>query len=276
MRVDVEPQPQPQNSLPRISVCNRVLNWNSFQGEPGRSRNCSLGNFQDFRSLSKENHYFASSPEKCLWIFFSYLPGNLALNNGGDFWWIFSGLRFPPNEARKLLKKFGENSERNSGQNPGQKFENFGELSYCDFSDLKNQVSLPRISEVGVGGRIGILHTGNALRPRSYVTRATTNQKTRQGCGCFRGLFGGSQGKLRESPGKIAGKIFPNRETLQILGFRAPGKANLPGTLGRHCLDLLPTFRAGCFLKSTVPAFSSFSEPSAAIGDARKPTRKLH
>ena len=47
---------------------------------------------------------------------------------------------------------------------------------------------------------------------------------------------------------------------LHILGFRAPGKANLPGTLGRHCLDLVPTFRAGCFLKSTVPAFSSFSD----------------
>ena len=70
----------------------------------------------------------------------------------------------------------------------------------------------------------------------------------------------GSPGKLRESPGKSAGKIFPNREMLQILGFRAPGKANLPGTLGRHCRDLVPTFRAGCFLKSTVPAFSSFSD----------------
>ena len=46
----------------------------------------------------------------------------------------------------------------------------------------------------------------------------------------------------------------------QIPGFRAPGKANLPGTLGRHCRDLVPTFCAGCSLKWTVPAFSSFSE----------------
>ena len=76
----------------------------------------------------------------------------------------------------------------------------------------------------------------------------------------FRDLFGGSQGKLRESPGKIAGNTLPNREMLQILGFRAPGKANLPGTLGWHSRDLVCTFRAGCFLKSTVPAFSSFSE----------------
>ena len=83
-------------------------------------------------------------------------------------------------------------------------------------------------------------------------------QKTREGCGCFLGLCGSSAGKFRESSGKIAGKIFPNREMLQILGFRAPGKANLPGTLGPHCRDVVPTFRAGCFLKSTVPAFSSF------------------
>ena len=52
---------------------------------------------------------------------------------------------------------------------------------------------------------------------------------------------------------------------LQILGFRAPGKANLPGTFGPHCRDLVPTFCAGCFLKSTVPAFSSFSEPSPEL-----------
>ena len=66
------------------------------------------------------------------------------------------------------------------------------------------------------------------------------SQKTREGCGCFRGLFGGSLAKLRESPGKIAGKLFLNREMLQILGFRAPGNANLPGTFGRHCRGPCP------------------------------------
>ena len=86
------------------------------------------------------------------------------------------------------------------------------------------------------------------------------SQKTREGCGCFWGLCGSSGGKFRENSGKIAGKFFPNREMLQILGFRAPAKANLPGTLGPHCRDLVPTFRAGYFLKSTVPAFSSFSD----------------
>ena len=70
-------------------------------------------------------------------VFFSCLPGNFALKKGGDFWWIFSGLRFPRNEAQKLLENFGENSEQNSGQNSGQKFKKFGDLSFCNFSDLK-------------------------------------------------------------------------------------------------------------------------------------------
>ena len=67
-----------------------------------------------------------------LWILFSYLPGNFTLKNGGDFWWIFSGLRLPWNKARKILEKFGENWEQNSGRN----IEKFGELSFCNFPDL--------------------------------------------------------------------------------------------------------------------------------------------
>ena len=42
-------------------------------------------------------------------------------------------------------------------------------------------------------------------------------------------------GVPEENSGKVPGKLlefFPNREMLQILGFRAPGKANLPRTLG--------------------------------------------
>ena len=81
----------------------------------------------------------------------------------------------------------------------------------------------------------------------------------------------------RKTPGKSrenSWKIFPNREMLQILGFRAPGKANLPGTLGRHSWDLVCTFRAGCFLKSTVPAFSSFSE-SCRTNTREKSNRHL-
>ena len=80
--------------------------------------------------------YFACSPEEFCEIFFSCLPGNFALGIFGDFWWFFSGLRLPRNEARKVLEKFGENSEQNSGQNSGRKFERFGKLSFCNFSGL--------------------------------------------------------------------------------------------------------------------------------------------
>ena len=54
---------------------------------------------------------------------------------------------------------------------------------------------------------------------------------------------GGSRGKLRESPRKTAGIIFPNREKLQILGSRAPQKGkpaeNLGSTLPGRCPHLL-------------------------------------
>ena len=123
--------------------------------------------------------------------------------------------------------------------------------------------SLPFLTAIGgckVSGSIMYMLLSAKRRPYFCKSIAIEIQKTREGCGCLRGLFGGPRGKLRESPGKIARKLFPNREMLQIPGFRAPGKANLPGTLGPHCRDLVPTFRAGCFLKSTVPAFSSFSE----------------
>ena len=49
----------------------------------------------------------ACSPEEFCEYFFSCSPGNFALKNGGDFWWIFSGLRLSRNEARKVLEKFG-------------------------------------------------------------------------------------------------------------------------------------------------------------------------
>ena len=86
------------------------------------------------------------------------------------------------------------------------------------------------------------------------IARALIHQRTREGCGCFRGLFGGypekTSGKSREN----CRKHFPNHEKLQIPGFQVPGKANLPGSLGQHCLDLVPPPSVrGVFLKSTVP-----------------------
>ena len=47
---------------------------------------------------------------------------------------------FPTKRSTKNPRKFGGNSEQNSGQNSGQKFEKFGELSFCNFSDLRKSV----------------------------------------------------------------------------------------------------------------------------------------
>ena len=77
-----------------------------------------FGGFDGFGQVSEiaSDFLLCLLSRKPLWIFSSTLPGNFALKNGGIFWWIFPGLRFPQNEARKLLKNFGENSEQNSGR----------------------------------------------------------------------------------------------------------------------------------------------------------------
>ena len=75
-------------------------------------------------------------------IFFEF-AWEFSIEKWRGFLVIFFWAPFPRNEAWKLLKKFGENSERNSGQNPGQTFEENGELSFCDFSDLKEPLNAP-------------------------------------------------------------------------------------------------------------------------------------
>ena len=90
-------------------------------------------------------------------------------------------------------------------------------LGFQRFGTGKNIAILVILCQkAGVGG----------LRQRKQVRKLETAG------GCFWDLLGGSRGKFQENHGKIAGKIFPNRDMLQSLGFRAPGKANLPRTLG--------------------------------------------
>ena len=81
---------------------------------------------------------FACSPEKFCEYFFRVCLGVLHWKVAG-FWVIFCGLRFPRNEAGKILQNFGENSKQNSGQDPGQKFakkHREEKLLFCNFSDL--------------------------------------------------------------------------------------------------------------------------------------------
>ena len=58
-------------------------------------------------------------------IFFVF-AGEFCIEKWRGFLVNSSGLRLPQNEARKILEKFGENSEQNSGQNSGRKIEKFG------------------------------------------------------------------------------------------------------------------------------------------------------
>ena len=117
--------------------------WNAQQPRKGDQlgpsiRKCSLEVQFLCITENESNSYLLPARQKNFVNIFSCLPRNFALKNGGDFWWIFSGLRLPRIEARKVLEKFGENSEQNSGQNSGRKFEKFGKLSFCHLPDLTN------------------------------------------------------------------------------------------------------------------------------------------
>ena len=89
---------------------------------------------------------------------------------------------------------------------------------------------------------------------------SSQTQKTREGCGCFWGLCGSSGGKFRENSGKLLEKFSRIAKCYEFQDFGHRERQ----TCRKHCvhtgLDLDPTFRAGCSSKSTVPAFSSFSD----------------
>ena len=90
------------------------------------------------RRMSVEKYYFTlPALQKTFVDYFFEFAWEFCIERCGGFLVGFSGLHFPRNEARKFLKKkSGGNSEQNSGQNWGRKFENFGELAFCNFCDL--------------------------------------------------------------------------------------------------------------------------------------------
>ena len=88
----------------------------------------------------------------------------------------------------------------------------------------------------------------------------------------FRGPPGGSRGKLL---GKSWEDCWKSRDAANSR-ISGTGKGKPAGNL--HCQSLAPTFCAGCFLKLTVPAFSSFSERAMKqlrtnVSASSKPTR---
>ena len=89
------------------------------------------------RSQKHANDYFACSPENVVNLFFRVCLGILHWKMAGIFGENFLVSVFPRNGARKSSKNSGK-IRRKIGVKPGQKFEKFGKLSFCKFSDLTN------------------------------------------------------------------------------------------------------------------------------------------
>ena len=99
-----------------------------------------------FQAYPDPTHiYFEDSPENVC-EYFSVFAREFCIEKWRGFLVNFLWYPFPAKRSTKTPQKFGENPERNSGQNPGQKFEKFGELSFCDFSDLTHIDSFRNLS----------------------------------------------------------------------------------------------------------------------------------
>ena len=83
----------------------------------------------------------------------------------------------------------------------------------------------------------------------AWAPKTSFDQKAREGCGCFRGLFGGSRGILRESPGKIAGKLFPESRNATNSGISGTRKGQPAGNLGTTLPGPRPNLPCGMFFE---------------------------
>ena len=90
-----------------------------------------------FSAWKSSNFYFACSPEEFCECFFSCLPANFALKNGGDFRWIFFWSPSPTKRSTKSPRKIRGKFGAKFGAKFGTKSK-FGKLSFCNFSDPSN------------------------------------------------------------------------------------------------------------------------------------------
>ena len=79
------------------------------------------------------------------WLAFSYFAQKTFVKNvyqfawgfGIEKWWgLLVNLQWFPFLKETKHEKLGEHLEQNSGQNSGRNITKFGELSFCNFSDL--------------------------------------------------------------------------------------------------------------------------------------------
>ena len=84
--------------------------------------------------------YFACSPEEFCEYFFAF-AWEFCIERWRGFFVSFFWPPSPTKQSTKSPRKI----RRNSGQNSGRKFEKFGKLSFCNFSDLMRIPSTPEL-----------------------------------------------------------------------------------------------------------------------------------
>ena len=85
-----------------------------------------------------QNIFTLPAPQKTFVDFFFGFAWGFCIEKCRGFFVNLFWSPFPTKRSTETPQKFGENSEQNSVQNSGRKFEKFGAFSFCDFSDLKH------------------------------------------------------------------------------------------------------------------------------------------
>ena len=127
--------------------------------------------------------YFACSPETLGWIFFSCLPGNLALKKGRDFWVNFFWSPFPTKRSTKTPQKIGGKF--------GAKFgEKFGTEIWKIRGTFVLQLFWPKYKTMTCPcslWTVTTLHVGPDL-PRAYMLTLKTETLSKASFGRFEHL----------------------------------------------------------------------------------------
>ena len=97
---------------------------------------------RDFGALGSRKCYFACSPVNIFFVFAWEFCIEKRRGLLVNFFWSL----FPTKPSTKTPRKIRGTFGAELGQNSGRKFEKFGELSFCNFSDLKEMVGFSSFS----------------------------------------------------------------------------------------------------------------------------------
>ena len=118
-------------------------------------------------------------PRKLLWIFFFGFAWGFCIQKCRGFLvsFFFSGLRFPRNEARKLLERFGKNRSKLRGKIRDENSKNSENFRSATFSDV---TYIPQNIKVGIGNGIGNrIHCGKAKVGNSNYFKIQNSRQRR-------------------------------------------------------------------------------------------------